>query len=151
MSTTIVGRAKATVQQQQQQNHNKSTTTAMAELGGPTYAPLTPANPTIINGLAAVDVQGQHLAGHPQQVMGGEHGHGLVNMVAAAVLPAAAAPPDQQQQQQQQTAAALANAQDGQASAVDRNTLVAVLQFLKKNSMKVRPHAPARGGQVSAV
>lgn len=93
----------------------------MSEGGGPTYASLTPANPAIINGLAAVDVQGPHLA--PE--------HGLVSMVAAVM------PDHHQHHQQQQAAAALASVQDGQASSVDRNTLVAVLQFLKKNSMKV--------------
>ena len=105
--------------------------TNMAELSGPTYASLTPANPTIINGLAAVEMQtSQQLTHHPQQVMGSSE-HGLVNMVAAAVLPASApaAPPPEQP-------APLT--QDAQANTVDRNTLVAVLQFLKTSNLKVR-------------
>ncbi|KAK8378853.1 hypothetical protein O3P69_009523 [Scylla paramamosain] len=109
----------------------------MAELGGPTYAPLTPANPTIINGLAAVDMQtGQHLPPQHQQVMsGGEHG--LVSMVAATVMPPPAATPDQPSSGPTGAApGAPALPQDAQANTVDRHTLVAVLQFLKNNGLK---------------
>lgn len=116
----------------------------MAELGGPTYAPLTPANPTIINGLAAVDMQ----TGHPQQVMGGGE-HGLVSMVAATVMPPPPATPDQNSTAPTGAAPVApggpALQQDAQANTVDRHTLVAVLQFLKNNGLKVRRVCALRG------
>lgn len=117
----------------------------MSDAGGPTYASLTPANPTIINGLAGVDLQtGQQLATHQAVMNNTEHtmmnvvntvgmaGPGMQTVTTqhlATVIPAVS---------HQQTVPDVKSEPMGELTAsVDRNTLVAVLQFLKKNNMKV--------------
>ncbi|XP_063590433.1 uncharacterized protein LOC134767365 [Penaeus indicus] len=121
----------------------------MSDASGPTYASLTPANPTIINGLAGVDLQtGQQLTTH-QGVMNhsdqavvnsvnvvntvGVAGTGAVQTVASPIM-ATVIPPNSGSPAQ---ANGNATATAGESSvSLDRNSLVAVLNFLKKNQFK---------------
>ncbi|XP_027218189.1 transcription initiation factor TFIID subunit 5 [Penaeus vannamei] len=121
----------------------------MSDAAGPTYASLTPANPTIINGLAGVDLQtGQQLTTH-QGVMNhsdptvvnsvnvvntvGVAGTGAVQTVASPIM-ATVIPPNSGSPAQ---ANGNATATAGESSvSLDRNSLVAVLNFLKKNQFK---------------
>lgn len=123
----------------------------MSDAAGPTYASLTPANPTIINGLAGVDLQtGQQLTTH-QGVMNhsdqavvnsvnvvntvGVAGSGAVQTVASPIM-ATVIPPNSGSPAQANGNAT--SAAPGESSvSLDRNSLVAVLNFLKKNQFKV--------------
>lgn len=123
----------------------------MSDASGPTYASLTPANPTIINGLAGVDLQtGQQLTTH-QGVMNhndqgvvnsmnvvntvGVPGSGAVQTVASPIM-ATVIPQSSVNQTQTNSNTAPAAATEATVN-LDRNSLVAVLQFLKKNQFKV--------------
>nr|XP_053641081.1 transcription initiation factor TFIID subunit 5-like [Cherax quadricarinatus] len=111
---------------------------------GPTYASLTPANPTIINGLAGVDLQtGQQLTTH-QTIMNNTE-HTMLNMVNAVGVAAAGVQTMSTQNlttvmpavtHQQVVSDVTAESMVNHTVHVDRNTLVAVLQFLKKNHFK---------------
>ncbi|XP_076037366.1 transcription initiation factor TFIID subunit 5-like [Oratosquilla oratoria] len=124
----------------------------MAESNGPTYASLTPVNPTIINGVAGMELGGQQYA--TQQSLLTETAvmspapaphtallHSDVTSVvtttdsnvapvqAPAVLPSVI---------ESSVAVKAEPPQDDEIppGIVDRNSLVAVLQFLKKNNLK---------------
>ncbi|KAG7174515.1 Transcription initiation factor TFIID subunit 5-like 1 [Homarus americanus] len=111
----------------------------MSDAGGPTYASLTQANPTIINGLAGVDLQTGH------QAMMNHTDHTMMNMMntvgvqgtAVQTMPTQNLATVMPAPSHQQAAPDVKPDTMGDATvSVDRNTLMAVLQFLKKNNMK---------------
>lgn len=124
----------------------------MADPGGPTYASLTQANPTIINGFAGVDLQTAQQLNAQQAVMndadqalvnsmnmvntvgvGGMTG-GMQSIPAPTMTNVMSAPAIAHHQPTPEPTPPPEMPRD--ATPVERNTLIAVLQFLKKNNMK---------------
>ncbi|XP_068222556.1 transcription initiation factor TFIID subunit 5-like [Palaemon carinicauda] len=127
----------------------------MADGNTPTYASLTPANPTIINGFAGVDLQTAQQLTSQQTMMNDADqalvgSMGMVNTVGVGTIASgmqtvqtvATAPtmtnvissPVTQHQSTPETTPTPEAPPD--SIPVDRNTLIAVLQFLKKNNLK---------------
>ena len=129
----------------------------MADGGAPTYASLTPANPAIINGFAGVDLQAAQQLTTQQTIMNDAdqalvNSMGMVNTVGVGTMASnmqtvqtmATAPtmtsviPSPVPQQQPTPEPTPTPEAPPEPTPVERNTLIAVLQFLKKNNMKVR-------------
>ena len=103
----------------------------MGDSNGPTYASLTPVNPSIINGLANVDLQTvtqqyptQSIDQPLSAVTGVLSNENSPTMVTTASVESPATTPD-------------VSSEITDTAQMDRNTLVAVLQFLKKNGLQV--------------
>ncbi|KAK7084586.1 Transcription initiation factor TFIID subunit 5 [Halocaridina rubra] len=120
----------------------------MEENDVPTYASLTPANPTIINGYAGIDLQSGQLTTQ-QTVMNDSDqtvvnqmnmvntvavanvGTGMQTVSAPPMTPVVSSPVVTQQSTPEPCTEAPV-----ESTPVERNTLIAVLQFLKKNNFK---------------
>ena len=108
----------------------------MGDANGPTYASLTPANPSIINGLANVDLQAVGVATPPMQTQNVVN-HGDPNMVNSMTVMTSENSPGVATTTSSPAATPDMNKEFQDAGLMDRNTLVAVLQFLKKNGLQV--------------
>ncbi|KAF2353500.1 TFIID subunit TAF5 NTD2 domain [Trinorchestia longiramus] len=90
----------------------------------PTYASLAPANPTIVNGMATVDLPALSVSD------AGMSNNGQLGIAAQSPLSShdVASP---------QTPASLSDIKSDSYSDVDKSTMIAVIQFLKRGNLKV--------------